>query len=114
MKQNSIISKQPFVARNQKKISNWLQLRKDDYLLKAKDMSEIEKIREQYISETDFMQKIALKKKIEILEEEKRKLIETFHDEMTKLEREADEIRKEFEDSVLKLPQLITKIVIKF
>ncbi len=114
MKHNSIISKQPLVERNQKKISNWLQLRKDDYLLKARDMSEIEKIREEYISETDFMQKIALKKQIEILEEEKQKLIETFHDKMTELEREADEIQKEFEDSVLKLLQLIIKIVIKF
>lgn len=33
---------------------------------------------------------------------------------MTELEREADEIQKEFEDSVLKLPQLIIKIAIKF
>ena len=114
MKQNSILSKQPLIERNQKKISNWLQFRKDDYLLKARDISEIEKIREEYISETDFMQKIALKKQIEILEEEKRKLIETFHDEMTELERAADEMQKEFEDSVLKLPQLIIKIVIKF
>lgn len=114
MKQNSIISKKHLVERNQKKISNWLQLRKDDYLLKVRDISEIEKIREEYISETDFMQKIALKKQIEILEEEKQKLIETFHVEMTELEREADEIQKEFEYSVLKLPQLIIKIVIKF
>lgn len=114
VRQKYTVSKQEVIARNRKKTSNWLQLRKDDYLLKAKDTSEVEEIQKRYDSETDFIHKIALKKQIETLEEQKRKLIETFHDEMSNLEIEANEMQKEFETTVLKLPQLITKIVIKF
>ena len=41
-------------------------------------------------------------------------MVETFHNEMSALEVEAENIQKEFEESILVRPQLITKIVIKF
>ncbi len=83
-------------------------------MLKVKDSSELNIIKEKYVAETDFRQKIALKKQIESLEQLQKQMIELFHDEMTMLEENANIMQKEFEESVLKIPQFITKIVIKF
>lgn len=114
MQQKYAESKRSVITTNQKKMDNWLQLRKEEYLLKAKDTSELNEIKEKYAIESDFRQKIALKKQIENLEEQKQKMIEAFHDEMSSLEDEAANMQKEFEESILVKPQLITKIVIKF
>ena len=95
-------------------MSNWVQLRKEEYLLKTKDTSELDVIKEKYAAENDFRQKIVLKKQIEALEEQKQKLIEEFHEEMSALEEEATNMQKEFQDRILVKPQLVTKIVIKF
>lgn len=102
------------IAANQKKINNWLQLRKEEYLLKAKDTSELDDVKEKYASEVDFIQKIQLKKQMESLEEQKRNMIQAFHDEMSVLEDEASTMQKQFEERLLMLPQVVTKIVIKF
>ena len=107
-------SKRAVLVANQKKMDNWLQLRKEEYMLKAKDTSELDDIKEKYEIEGDFRQKIALKKQIESLEEKKQKMIEAFHDEMSTLEDEAANMQKQFEESILVKPQLVTKIVIKF
>ena len=40
--------------------------------------------------------------------------IEAFHDKMSALEEEAANMQKQFEESILVKPQLLTKIVIKF
>ncbi|MDE6233668.1 MAG: DISARM system SNF2-like helicase DrmD [Lachnospiraceae bacterium] len=114
MQQKYTKSKRTVIVANQKKMSNWLRLRKEEYLLKTKDTSELDDIKEKYAAEIDFRQKIALKKQIETLEEQKQKLIEAFHDEMSALEEEAANMQKEFEESILVKPQLVTKIVIKF
>ena len=102
------------MQKNKDKLSNWLMLRKEEYVLKAKDSSEFDAIKEEYAAETDFRQKIALKKQIESLEQQQKQMIESFHDKMTLLEAEANAMQKEFEERVLKTPQFITKIVIKF
>lgn len=83
-------------------------------MLKAKDSSELDAIKEQYAAETDFRQKIALKKHMESLEQQQKQMIEAFHDEMTSLEAEVNVMQKEFEERVLTTPQFIPKIVIKF
>lgn len=114
IQQRYVESKREIIDRNQKKISNWLELRKEEYLLKAKDTSELDDIKVQYLKETDFRQKIVLKKQIEAWEEQQKQLINSFHHEMSSLEQEANIMQSEFEKSVLKTPQLITKIVIKF
>lgn len=114
IEQRYIVSKNELLQRNRDKLSNWLELRKEEYVLKAKDSSELDIIKEKYAAETDFGQKIALKKQIESLEQLQKQMIESFHDEMTSLEEEADTMQKEFEESVLRTPQFITKIVIKF
>ena len=114
MQQKHAESKRAVLIANQKKMDNWLQLRKEEYLLKAKDTSELDEIKEKYAIESDFRQKIALKKQIESLEEQKQKMIEAFHDEMSILEDEAVNMQNEFEEGILVKPQLITKIVIKF
>lgn len=114
IQQRYIASKQELIQKNKNKLSNWLALRKEEYVLKVKDSSELNIIKEKYVAETDFRQKIALKKQIESLEQLQKQMIELFHDEMTMLEENANIMQKEFEESVLKIPQFITKIVIKF
>lgn len=114
IQQRHIESKQELIQKNKDKLSNWLMLRKEEYVLKAKDSSELDAIKEQYAAETDFRQKIALKKQMESLEKKQKQMIEVFHDEMTSLEAEANDMQEEFEERVLKTPQFITKIVIKF
>ena len=114
MQQKHAESKKAVLIANQKKLDNWLQLRKEEYLLRVKDTSELDEIKDKYVNESDFRQKIALKKRIEILEEQKQKMIETFHDEMSTLEEEAVNMQKQFAEGVLVKTQLVTKIVIKF
>ena len=114
MQQKYAESKRAILIANQKKLDNWLQLRKEEYLLNVKDTSELDELKAKYEIEDDFRQKIALKKQIETLEEQKRKMIEAFHDEMSALEEEAANMQKQFEESILVKPQLVTKIVIKF
>ena len=109
-----IASKKELIQKNKDKLSNWLMLRKEEYVLKAKDSSELDAIKEHYAAETDFRQKIALKKHMETLEQQQKQMIELFHDEMTSLEVEANAKQKEFEEKVLRMPQFIPKIVIKF
>lgn len=76
--------------------------------------SELDELREKYAIEGDFRQKIALKKQIEILEEQKQKMVRAFHDEMSTLEEEAVNMQKQFAEDILVKTQLVTKIVIKF
>lgn len=99
---------------NHKKLDNWLQSRKEEYLLTVKDTSELDELKEKYAIEGDFRQKIALKKQIEILEEQKQKMVRAFHDEMSTLEEEAVNMQKQFAEDILVKTQLVTKIVIKF
>ena len=114
MQQKHAESKRAVLIANQKKLDNWLQLRKKGYLIRVKDTSELDELKEKYAIESDFRQKIALKKQIEILEEQKQKMIEVFHDEMSILEEEVVNMQKQFEEGILVKPQLVTKIVIKF
>ena len=114
MQQKYAESKRTVLIANQKKLDNWLQLRKEEYLLRVKDTSELDELKEKYAIEGDFRQKIALKKQIEILEEQKQKMIEAFHDEMSTLEEEAVNMQKQFAEGILVKTQLVTKIVIKF
>ena len=114
MQQKYAESKRTVLIANHKKLDNWLQLRKEEYLLRVKDTSELDELKDKYVNESNFRQKIALKKQIEILEEKKQKMIEAFHDEMTALEEEVANMQKEFVESILVKTQLVTKIVIKF
>lgn len=114
MQQKYAESKRTVLIANQKKLDNWLQSRKEEYLLTIKDTSELDELKEKYAIEGDFRQKIALKKQIEILEEQKQKMIGAFHDEMSTLEEEAVNMQKQFAEDILVKTQLVTKIVIKF
>lgn len=114
MQQKYAESKRTVLIANQKKLDNWLQLRKEEYLLRVKDTSELDELKDKYVNESDFRQKIALKKQIEILEEQKQKMVRAFHDEMSTLEEEAVNMQKQFAEGILVKTQLVTKIVIKF
>lgn len=67
-----------------------------------------------YEKEDDFRRKIILKKKIEELQNEKKEMINAFHDKIGALEKEAARMQEMFENEVVKKPQLFIKIVIKF
>ena len=114
MQQKYTESKRIVLIANQKKLDNWLQSRKEEYLLRVKDTSELDELKDKYVNESDFRQKIALKKQIEILEEQKQKMVRAFHDEMSTLEEEAVNMQKQFAEDILVKTQLVTKIVIKF
>ena len=114
MQQKYAESKRTVLIANQKKLYNWLQLRKEEYLFRVKDTSELDELKDKYVNESDFRQKIALKKQIEILEEQKQKMVRVFHDEMSTLEEEAVNMQKQFAEGILVKTQLVTKIVIKF
>lgn len=101
MQQKYAESKRTVLIANQKKLDNWLQSRKEEYLLTVKDTSEIDELKEKYAIEGNFRQKIALKKQIEILEEQKQKMIEAFHDEMSALEEEAANMQKQFAEGIV-------------
>lgn len=114
MQQKYEESRRAIIKVNRRKMNNWLQLRKEDYLINVKDTSELDEVKEKYEVESDFKQKIVLKKQIEALEKEKQKMLQTFHNEMSVLEKETANMQKEFEKSILIKPQFIIKIVIKF
>ena len=101
MQQKYAESKRTVLIANQKKLDNWLQSRKEEYLLTVKDTSELDELKEKYAIEGDFRQKIALKKQIEILEEQKQKMVRAFHDEMSTLEEEAVNMQKQFAEDIL-------------
>ena len=103
MQQKYAESKRTVLIANQKKLDNWLQLRKEEYLLRVKDTSELDELKD-----------IALKKQIEILEEQKQKMVRAFHNEMSTLEEKAVNMQKQFAEGILVKTQLVTKIVIKF
>ena len=46
MQQKYAESKRTVLIANQKKLDNWLQLRKEEYLLRVKDTSELDELKE--------------------------------------------------------------------
>ena len=67
----------------------------------------------QFSKEKNFREKIVIKKKIEELKKEKENLQTLFHEEMSKLESQADEQQIEFEETILKQPSLISKMIVE-
>ena len=114
VKQYEKESKEELVKSNKVKINTWLELRKEEYILKTKETSEMDEVIAQYEKEDDFRRKIILKKKIEEFQNEQKEMINAFHEEMGALEIEAARMQEMFENEVVKKPQLFIKIVIKF
>lgn len=101
------------ILQHKRKLDNWLMLQKENYILKTQDESEINELTEQFNKEKNFREKIAIKKKIEELKKEKENLQTLFHEEMSKLESQADNQQKEFEETILKQPSLISKMIVE-
>ena len=101
------------ILNHKRKLDNWLMLQKEHYILKTQDESEINELTEQFNKEKNFREKIAIKKKIEELKKEKENLQTLFHEEMSKLESQADNQQKEFEETILKQPSLISKMIVE-
>ena len=96
------------------KIDNWLELRKEDYVLSIKDSSMIDELSEQYESSSNFRQKMEIKKKIEEEKKKQMNMMESFHEKIGNIEADAEKMKKEFVDELIHLPQLFAKIVVKF
>lgn len=112
--QNYLELKEDLIKSNKAKIDTWLELRKEEYILKTKDTSEIDEFMVRYEIEDDFRRKIALKKKIEELKNKQKEMISEFHATMGSLEVEAIQMQEIFEKEVIGKPKLFVKIIIGF
>ena len=61
------------ISQNDERIENWTNLRKEEFILSIKDSSEIDDLRSQYQNETNFKEKIAIKKRIDELSDKQKK-----------------------------------------
>ena len=107
-------SKREIIRNHNLKVDNWLELRKEEYVLKVKDTSDTDELMSQYEVEADFRRKIALKKRLEELKSKQEEMIKSFHDEVSMLETEASRMQEEFECEIVRKPLLYVKMVIKF
>lgn len=103
-----------FIFQNDERIENWTNLRKEEFILSIKDSSEIDDLRRQYQNETNFKEKIAIKKRIDELGDRQKEREQSFHKTVGIIEKEAQDMKVQFEENLLKRPVLFTKIVVKF
>lgn len=102
------------IFQNDERIENWTNLRKEEFILSIKDSSEIDDLRRQYQNETSFKEKIAIKKRIDELGDRQKEREQSFHKTVGIIEKEAQDMKVQFEENLLKRPVLFTKIVVKF
>ena len=102
------------IFQNDERIENWTNLRKEEFILSIKDSSEIDDLRRQYQNETNFKEKIAIKKRIDELGDRQKEREQSFHKTVGIIEKEAQDMKVQFEENLLKRPVLFTKIVVKF
>ena len=102
------------ISQNDERIENWTNLRKEEFILSIKDSSEIDDLRSQYQNETNFKEKIAIKKRIDELSDRQKEREQSFHKTVGIIEKEAKDMKAQFEENLLKRPVLFTKIVVKF
>ena len=102
------------IFQNDERIENWTNLRKEEFILSIKDSSEIDDLRRQYQNETNFKEKIAIKKRIDELGDRQKEREQCFHKTVGIIEKEAQDMKVQFEENLLKRPVLFTKIVVKF
>ena len=102
------------ISQNDERIENWTNLRKEEFILSIKDSSEIDDLRSQYQNETNFKEKIAIKKRIDELSDKQKEREQSFHKTVGIIEKEAKDMKAQFEENLLKRPVLFTKIVVKF
>ena len=65
--------------KSDERIENWINLRKEEFILSIKDSSEIDDLRNQYQNETNFKEKIAIKKRIDELSNKQKDREQSFH-----------------------------------
>lgn len=102
------------IFQNDERIENWTNLRKEEFILSIKDSSEIDDLRRQYQNETNFKEKIAIKKRIDELGDRQKEREQSFHKTVGIIEKKAQDMKVQFEENLLKRPVLFTKIVVKF
>lgn len=103
------------IMRNHIKIDNWVTLRTEDYNLQIQECKlEIEGLKQNYMIEKNFKAKIELKRKIESVEKKRSELMVKYHDNITSLEKEANNMKNEFEKGFVIEPLLLIKIIVKF
>lgn len=102
------------IFQNDERIENWTNLRKEEFILSIKDSSEIDDLRRQYQNETNFKEKIAIKKRIDELGDRQKEREQSVHKTVGIIEKEAQDMKVQFEENLLKRPVLFTKIVVKF
>lgn len=112
--QRYLESTETLIKVSDERIDNWLSLRKEECILNIKDNSAIDELNKQYEEEKSFKAKIELKKRIEDAENERAIKEQRFHESLGLIEKEAEEMKIIFNEAIKQIPQLFTKIVIKF
>ena len=80
------------IFQNDERIENWTNLRKEEFILSIKDSSEIDDLRRQYQNETNFKEKIAIKKRIDELGDRQKEREQSFHKTVGIIEKEAQDM----------------------
>ncbi len=107
-------SNDQLIKANDRRIDNWLSLKKEECILSIKDDSIINELTEKYENENRFKEKIELKKQIEQAKQEQALKEQSFHETFGKLEAKANTMKEEFENELYIIPKLFAKVVIKF
>lgn len=107
-------SNNQLIKANERRVDNWLSLRKEECILSIKDDSLINELTEKYENENRFKEKIELKKQIEQAKQEQVLKEQNFHETFGKLEAEANNMKEEFENELYIMPKLFAKVVIRF
>jgi len=105
---------QSAIDNNNRKIENWMNLRKEALILDSKDTSVIEDLETKYQEEDNFKIKVQLKKEIEAQQKKQQDLQQTFHTKMSEIECEAHKMEDDYKTSIMKSPQLVIKMVVEF
>lgn len=107
-------SNNQLIKANERRVDNWLSLRKEECILSINDDSLINELIEKYENENRFKEKIELKKQIEQAKQEQVLKEQNFHETFGKLEAEANNMKEEFENELYIMPKLFAKVVIRF
>lgn len=108
-------NKKSMIERNNIKLDNWFALRYEEYNLRIKKAeAEIENLYNDYAQESNFRRKIDVKKKIESQEQMRADMVQGYPEYTTTVEKEANELKKDFTKQLIGDPILITKVIVKF
>jgi superfamily II DNA/RNA helicase len=115
MSENHFEKSKPIITQNDRRVQNWIDNRQGQYKVESNDIRQkISDLRTQKNLSKYFQEKIDIQKKIDTLEKSLRKRDEDFHDEMLKIQHQAEEERMKFNRQFEIETIAIINLVVKF